>query len=240
MSAFDTLWRGGKWGGGFGLLGGTACGLVYVVEVMGQSGIPWVALVVRAYSLALFCGLVCGATLELASRKPLGAAIRLVGFVLAGGGAGAFGAFAIATLPNTPFPGPLAGATTIGTAVLGFGLRAVSLATARPLVWCVAPAIAPALLLAPLLAASFDAGGMLTLDALRDDVLRLGLVPLGALAGGLVGGLASLGVSASVSVANLVNAIERRLRGRGRASTEPASDDRAPVRTAAAFSDRPR
>jgi hypothetical protein len=192
----EQLFHGGMRGLLFGFVGGSIAGAFYAFDVALEARVPWTALLVHAYTAACLAGALPMAVIEAARARRAGAVFRVLGLVVTGALAGAFGAARISTLPDTPYPGPLLAVGTLMIAALGFSTYAQP--KTSHFMKRVATSLVPFLLLLPLLGADqlITDAGVLGLRNLTVHAERFGLVELGAIAGSLAG----LGVAGYVEL----------------------------------------
>lgn len=185
MNVEDAAWEGAKRGLGFGFVAGTLLGVVYVMETGLTAAIPWEALLVHAYTIACGVGASLMASMSASRHVRHPSALRLVAFVIVGACAGAFGATTIATLPGTPYPGPMLATATLVLAALVFAQAAMPDRVSLParIVIALMP-LALAMPLTPLVASD---EGVLGFAFLEEASRGLGLARLGAAVGGIAG-----------------------------------------------------
>lgn len=207
-SVDEQLFRGFLRGLGFGVAGGTLMGLLYVLEVITEARVPWTALLVHAYTIASLAGALPMAANEATRERRGGGVLRVLTLVGTGASAGCFGATHIATLPDTPYPGPMLAAGTLLVAALGFSLDAQPERVKPPL--RLACAATPLLLLVPLAfgAGVLEAHGALGLRALRVAADALGLAGVGLAGGAVAGFVVGAYVELAVAAARLVTRSE--------------------------------
>jgi hypothetical protein len=181
----DAAWEGAKRGLGFGFVAGTLLGVVYVMETGLLAGLPWEALLVHAYTIACGVGATSMAAMSASRQVRHASALRLVAFVFVGACAGAFGATTIATLPGTPYPGPVLATATLVLAALVFAQAAMPHGVSVParVVIAFAPLVF-AMPLAPLVASD---EGVLGFAFLEEASRGLGLTRLGVVVGSVAG-----------------------------------------------------
>jgi hypothetical protein len=212
----EQLFRGFLRGLAFGCAGGTLMGVFYAVDVVTEARVPWTALLVHAYSIASLAGALPMAVNEVTRERRGGGVLRVLALVATGAAAGCFGATHIATLPDTPYPGPVLASGTLLVAALGFSLDAQPARVRRPLrIVC---AVLPLALVLPL-AIAFDvreAHGALGLPMLRLAAKSLGLAGVGLAGGALAGFLVGTYGELAVTAARLVTRSELAPNGQDR------------------------
>lgn len=185
MNVEDAAWEGATRGLGFGSVAGTLLGVVYVMETGFTAAIPWEALLVHAYTIACGVGASLMAAMSASRHVRHSSALRLVAFVLVGACAGAFGATTIATLPGTPYPGPVLATATLVLAALVFAQAAMPDGVSLlPRIVIAFMPLALAMPLAPLVASD---EGVLGFAFLEEASRGLGLARLGAAVGSVAG-----------------------------------------------------
>ncbi len=208
----DAAWEGAKRGLGFGFVAGTLLGIVYVMETGFLDGLPWEALLVHAYTIACGVGATLMASMSASRHVRHPSALRFVAFVVVGACAGAFGATTIATLPGTPYPGPVLATATLVLAALVFAQAAMPEGVSVPA--RIVIAFMPLVCLVPFAPLVASDEGVLGFAFLEEASRGLGLARLGT----VVGSVAGVCVFAYVELCALLGHLEgprRLLRRRG-------------------------
>lgn len=212
MATFDEdFFRGGTVGLGFALVGGTAIGALYALDVAKDANVPWQALLVHAYTAACIAGAVPMGAMEAARDRRSGPLVRLAALVITGAAVGVFGVTHIATLPDTPYPGPVLATLTLLYCAIGFSTFAQprSLRIEARLGLSLVPfvLVVPALVTADGLV---HETGVLGLERLTVAAYELGLWQLGLVGGALAGVAVGLYVELTVALAKAAATLRAR------------------------------